>query len=420
MARRRISKKDNPPDNSSPLPFSLPFSLPDNAEELNESDLFEMLSGMLGGGPGGMMPPLPFSLPDNPPAPKQPPYTAPTRAEWEALYKAGVAFRDASPWLVLEENDLFGVRDPETGDMYYCCILGGGEELTGLNVYRGSRGLVGHWKIQGQMDPDMIEEDPASAMLLQDCITASFVDREELMENDVAVIKELGLRFRGKGAWPQFMSYVPGFFPWQVSGPEARVLTLALSQAVTVMREVQKDEDYLLPPAPTGHYLVRLQENGEWTERYERPVPYTPPSVTPAPVDAERIARLKELPETDGWAEFDHFYLPMPTFEDEKTRPFMPLGVVIADHSSSTVLTLDFIEPDAIAERLPERLMDAIEKAEALPARILAAREETFICLEPTANSLGIELFLIAELPAVEQAKAGMFSFLMAGMAPME
>jgi hypothetical protein len=419
MARRRIAKKDNPPDNSSPLPFSLPFSLPDNADEMTESDLFEMLSGMLGGGPGGM-PTLPFSLPDNPPSPKQPPYTAPTRAEWEALYKAGVAFRDVSPWMVMEENDLFGVRDPETGETYYCCVLGAGGELLGLNVYRGSKGLAGHWMIQGQMDPESIDEDPASAMLLQDCVTASFVDREELLENDVALIKELGLRFRGKGAWPQFMSYVPGFFPWQVSGPEARVLTIALTQAVAVMRAVQKDEEYLLPPAPTGHYLVRVQENGEWTERYERPAPYIATTVTPAPVDKDRIAQLKELSKTDGWAEFDHFYLPMPTFEDERTRPFMPLGVLIADHSSGTVLTMDFIEPDAIAERLPERLLDTIEKAEALPSRILVAREETFTCLEPTANALNIELFLIAELEAVEQAKAGIFSFLMAGMAPME
>jgi hypothetical protein len=421
MARRRIAKKDTPPDNTPSSPASLPFPLPDNAEEMSESDLFEMLSGMLGGGPGGMLPMLPFSLPDNPPAPKQPPYTAPTRAEWEALYKAGVAFRDVSPWMVLEENDLFGVRDPETDETYYCCVLGGGGELSGLNVYRGSKGLAGHWKIQGQMDPEEIDADPAAAMLLQDCLTASFVDREELTDNDAAVIKELGLRFRGKGAWPQFMSYLPGFFPWQVSGPEARVLTVALEQAVTVMRAVQKDEDYLLPPAPNGHYLVRVRENGAWTERYERPAPYAPVPLTPAPVDTARVSRLKEsLPRADGWAEADHFYLPMPMFEADGTRPFMPLAVLIADHGSGAILTMDFIEPDAVAERLPERLLDAIEKAGSLPARLLVAREETFACLEPTARELGIELLFIGGLDAVEQARAGLFGFLMSGMPDME
>jgi hypothetical protein len=426
MARRRIAKKDNKPDATPSAEFSapFPFALPDDGEELSEAGLFEMLSGMMGAvsdGSSGLPLTLPFCLPDNPPAPKQPPYTPPTRVEWEELYKAATAFRDLSPWEELEESDLFGVRDPETSETYYCCILGAGGELAGLNVYRGSRGLSGHWKIQGQYDPEMIEDDPAAAMQLQDCITASFVDREELTEEDLARIKELGLKFRGKGAWPQFLSYLPGFFPWRLSGPEARFLTIALTQAVEVVRAEGEKAEYLLPPAPGGHYLVRMHENGEWTDRYERAELYTPSLPTPAPMEEARVTQLREtLPKGIGALEIDHFYLPMPVFESEDSRPFMPLGVMIADHESGAILNMDFVEPVALSTRLPERLLDTFEKAGHLSRRVLVSREETFVCLEPTTERLGIELLLIGELAAVEQAQEGLLGFLMMNMGEME
>ena len=44
-------------------------------------------------------------------------------------------------------------------------------------------------------------------------LQASFEDRNELRDKDRQVIKELGLKFRGRQAWPMFRSYRTGLCP---------------------------------------------------------------------------------------------------------------------------------------------------------------------------------------------------------------
>ena len=44
-------------------------------------------------------------------------------------------------------------------------------------------------------------------------IMLSFEDRDALQEEDLAVIRGLGLSFRGRQAWPLFRSYRPGYLP---------------------------------------------------------------------------------------------------------------------------------------------------------------------------------------------------------------
>jgi hypothetical protein len=71
------------------------------------------------------------------------------------------------------------------------------------------------------------------------------------------VIKELGLKFRGRQEWPMFRSYRPGYLPWYLEAPEARTLTYALEQAVEVVLRFEEDPG-MLAPADEESYLVRL------------------------------------------------------------------------------------------------------------------------------------------------------------------
>lgn len=40
---------------------------------------------------------------------------APTLAEWSSLYQAAMRIKEIAPWQWMEETDIFGVQDPETG-----------------------------------------------------------------------------------------------------------------------------------------------------------------------------------------------------------------------------------------------------------------------------------------------------------------
>ena len=81
--------------------------------------------------------------------------------------------------------------------------------------------------------PELIGID--NLLEIQDCLMASFEDWEEIEPKDREVMKALGLKFRGRNAWPLFRSFLPGTFPWYLTAAEARYLTICLGQALLVI-----------------------------------------------------------------------------------------------------------------------------------------------------------------------------------------
>ena len=107
---------------------------------------------------------------------------------------------------------------PEDSTVGYCCVLGNLGEQFGLVVYLGDDGLRSYLRLRsGEFWPPAAE-----ALLAQHCLVASFEDRTVLEPQDRAVLKSVGLRVRGRNAWPQFRTYTPGYWPWYVTAPEVR------------------------------------------------------------------------------------------------------------------------------------------------------------------------------------------------------
>ena len=71
----------------------------------------------------------------------------PTEQEWRDLYRAADTFKELAPWDWMLDSDLVGVRNPETGEIGYCCIMGNLGEHFALGLYRGDEGLRGLTRI---------------------------------------------------------------------------------------------------------------------------------------------------------------------------------------------------------------------------------------------------------------------------------
>jgi hypothetical protein len=327
---------------------------------------------------------------------------------WRDLYQAAAEFKNVSPWEWMFDDQVFGVQNPASGEIGYCCIMGALGEFLGLGVYLGSDGLEVYNRMQsGQINPEEL-------FFQQRCLTASFEDRNQLSKPDLDRIKSLGLKFRGRQSWPLFRSYLPGYHPWYLTEEEAVYLTLVLQQALQVALRCRENRS-LLKGTSAKRYFVRVPEiDGNavsWKDEWLKPpaVPQVEFSVPqPAP---DRLSRIKQTgkPRRGLW-EIDIFHAPMAVKEQD--RPFYPLMALGLAQESGLVVMSGVASQADYKEKFQEQLIRALELAQLQPEGILVARDDVLRLFEPVTSRLNIKLKMTKKLKVLEEAKASLMGFM--------
>ena len=141
---------------------------------------------------------------------------------WRDLYELASRVCALAPWTWMEEIDIFGVEMPEDSGLIFVSVMGAIGEHYAVAVYPGAAALTAFWALHHDehAGPEQVLEIPQ--------VQLSFENRDLVDPEDRRIIKQLGLNFRGKNAWPRFRSYRPGFAPWRIEKNEAAVLDVAL------------------------------------------------------------------------------------------------------------------------------------------------------------------------------------------------
>lgn len=332
---------------------------------------------------------------------------SPSREEWQRLYEGAMALKQEAPWEWMYEDEVFGVRNPETGQIGYGSVMGNRGEHLALALYLGSEGLASFWRMHHAdqfTDAFLLLEIPQ--------LQASFEDRDQLDARDRQVIKDLGLKFRGRQAWPLFRSYVPGCAPWFLTPEEARFLAIGLEQALLVGRRVHNAPDLLEPPDDEGDkYLIRVQTAEGWIDEWLVPEPVEQP---PMPrVDAERLATIrKNLPRQEFVLEADLFAMPQYVKEKEDPRPLLAYHLMVVEASSGIIVAGDVLlaKPtfQVMWAQAQVAVLQALQTLESIP-RLIAVRDERLAeILLPLATGLDIDLVVSERLPALDEARTAL------------
>jgi hypothetical protein len=328
---------------------------------------------------------------------------------WRSLYQAATRLKEASPWQWMEEIDIFGVQNPETGELGFVSVMGQMGEHYALALYLGAEGLSRFWALQTAGD-DNLPDDLLNTPHLQ----ASFEDREQLTDEDRAVIKGLGLRFRGRQAWPLFRSYRPGYLPWYLEPAEARLLTCAIEQVLEVAPRLKEAPDLLNTPDEDS-YVVRVprQETGGlvWKD-----VIVEVPPVEPEPVrittEAEEIKAAHRLPRTRATLEADLFMMPG-CIGERGERPFFVYDLMLVESISGFIVGSELLDPrpglPAMWATVPPTLLRLLTAVRMLPAVIKVASPLLHQLLQPLGQQLGFDV-KVASLPTLEQTKKDFLS----------
>ena len=330
----------------------------------------------------------------------------PTLDEFRRLYDAALAFKQEAPWAWMTEDQIFGVRNPETGEIGYASVMGQRGEYLALALYQGSEGLDGFWCMERGGEPG----NPTFLLEVPQ-LQASFGDREELHEQDRQVLKDLGLKFRGRQAWPLFRSYVPGYVPWFVTPAEARYLTVGLEQSLDVIRRLAENPA-LLDPLRRGVYLVRTRTAEGWTDEWLIPPPA--PARTWPTVDEKRLAALRKLPRQPYILEVDLFAMPGYIQERTDARPYLAYNLLVVEARSGFILGTEVLAPkptlDIMWKETPAKFLNLLARLKTVPHQIMVRRERIRGLLEPIATGLGIEMGVSLQLPALDEAKSALES----------
>jgi hypothetical protein len=329
----------------------------------------------------------------------------PTLDEWRRLYEAFIRTKEIAPWEWMTETDIFGVQDPETDEIGFVSVMGILGEHLALAVYRGAEGLYSFWAFE-----EMPDDTPPEAILNMPHLQASFEDRGELTNKDRELIKQLGLRFRGRQAWPMFRSYRPGYLPWYLERQEVRSLTYALEQAAEVALRF-KEDPALLEPIDEESYLIRVprQVEGElvWEDKIMRVPPPEPEEISVV-MDLQALEYVKQLPQGEHTLEADLSVFPV-HIQERAARPYMPHMLLIVESESGFILRSELLEPSQglmeIWGSVPMQLVHQLANLGTRPREIRVRSFQLFALIQLLAQELGFEVKQSARLRSLERAR---------------
>lgn len=316
---------------------------------------------------------------------------APTLNEWQDLYQKARLFQVLRPWEWFSDDILIAVEEPVTKDVAYCSIMGAGGMEYGVVAYRGTAGLLSFVLVAN----DALDED--EMLLVQDCLSFSLGDREMIYPEDREVHKALGLRFRGRGAWPIFRGHRPGYFPAIPTGQEARFLSTCLGEICGLVEEIRSGRP--LPEVTTdSRILARCRDDaGNWRTT-SLPFPPAPPSPS-LEVNELPLQRLRrELsPVAQTWQIRVQIVAPIV----EGDLSYWAWLLLCVEEKSGLVIMADMGGPDDTPQ---SQFLKILEQAGALPKELKMTSSYLESQLGPLTEVLGVKIRQVKRLPELDRA----------------
>lgn len=311
---------------------------------------------------------------------------------WKAFYKTAAQFRDAAPWRWLRDRDIFGVRNPETDEIGWCCVMGAGGQHYALAVYDGNIGLQNYWHL-ATTDPSTAQFNPEyrNAGLCQKGWMVAFEDANMVYPQNKKHLKALGLSFRGSNQWIVATSLDPGLYPWPLEENQLPFVQLCLEQAM-VVAEAQKGQSML----HSGDlFLVREQNkaDGTWSNAYMDPDDFLgTPSLSPIKPSEKFNQEVKAMKRIKGCIVLANFLSTRNIEEKKGEQPQHPCVLLAIQYGSGYILAQEMIQYSKMAQSLENFLLRTFRTIKGVPMQIAYHHPPIGELLEDIAEKYDIEL----------------------------
>jgi hypothetical protein len=267
-----------------------------------------------------------------------------------------------------------------------------------------------------------------------------FGHKSDLSKEQLALIKRLKLKPKGRNAWVYVDDYTPGFLPaFALTPSQASLLEAALSQLLEVAPRVQQDEKLLYPSehemeealedddTPNMLFWRVPQKNADSGEITWRDEKREVPLPTPAPLnmffDIQQLEKVRKLPKYKTPVELDVSILPTP-FEDDSPRPYFPYLLLAVNARTQEVIFTEVLRPlpslQAMYDSFAMTVLGKFIEQGKLPSKIHSSNPLTEYLLKPLTSALKIKVELRDRLPALDIAMGTALQFTMQDMMDMD
>ncbi len=345
---------------------------------------------------------------------------APTAPEFKELCQLAHKTQQLKPWTFMDETDVFGVQDPDTGEIGFVSVMGALGEYEAVAVYRGSDALYAWRDFEAELESNPQSEQAREMFFEIPQLHLAFESGPDLEKRDREVIKNSGLKFGRKK--PAFRCYRPGYLAWFLTQTEARQLIHTLTQMIDVAERFSFDESVIrFTEGPEDNdFLLRVPKSQDselvWQDQINT---MDPPvrNLVPFKVDDSVLSTLRALPKS-GTLEIDLFTLPA-RVGGPNERPRLLYALFAADAASGVLLGFELLEAangiDLLYASIPERLAEVLTASRTVPEDFWVRSTKLYEVLGSFVNDLGSDLFATEELPAVDQAKSFLFKSMKLG-----
>jgi len=272
---------------------------------------------------------------------------------------------------------LIGISKGDEENTIFYSILGRGEGCYGIAVYEGLEGLNSFLLLASQNSLHLSSE---YAIWNQKSLNCYWGNREELTGDQRRVIKDLGYTYRGKNQWLYFLSFEPGYYPYNLDEEEV----LRMGEYMLDLERALKcyDEERVQVDFESGNmFYVVLKDDKEVDSYGERPLPFT-------------SFRFENLLITD----------------EKYARPENPALLLFGDANTGAIIKFEFSRPeDDTVVTLAETLIGFIFQFGA-PKEIRVSNVIVEAGLRQICDICGIKLRRVESLQGLDDFKSNMHS----------
>ncbi len=334
----------------------------------------------------------------------------------DILYEAAFRYKKAGLWKKLWDSDVFAVK-LKRGKIGYISIMGRNGEYNALGLYIGEEGFGSYRIMANAGSPTGSLFKDHEILIQQNCLQAALECKEALLPEEVEEVrsyaKSNGIRLSGRNAYPQFVKFEPGCYPWKVKTQEDMMALHTAMVAAVLLAEVLQTTNPatmgILPVGPDTEEvpLFEVKNNkliqagfaslpGDIEEKYEY-------------VTADNqiaLASVKKLPRKGIW-ESELVCLTEPVQNEPEETPYYPMLLMVVESRSGYVLPVPMIgRLEKNTQKMLQAFADAWRTEKTYPKEIRCRDKRTFALLKDFCEKTDVKISIYdRDMPALDEAE---------------